>query len=50
VITPQISAAGVEHLDTLFQAYINVEPDAVRRAVISKFRKRRSATHVISTA
>ena len=26
VITPQISAAGVEHLDTLFQAYINVEP------------------------
>ncbi|VEB07711.1 Paraquat-inducible protein B [Klebsiella pneumoniae] len=26
MITPQISAAGVEHLDTLFQAYINVEP------------------------
>lgn len=26
VITPQISAAGVEHLDTLFRAYINVEP------------------------
>ena len=26
VITPQISAAGVEHLDTLFQSYINVEP------------------------
>lgn len=50
VITPQISAAGVEHLDTLFQAYINVEPDAVRRAVISKYRKPRSAIHVISTA
>ncbi|QNK08438.1 MCE family protein [Enterobacter sp. JUb54] len=26
VITPQISAAGVEHLDTIFQPYINVEP------------------------
>lgn len=26
MITPQISAAGVEHLDTLFEAYINVEP------------------------
>ncbi|MGY5956658.1 Paraquat-inducible protein B [Kosakonia sp. BK9b] len=26
VITPQISAAGVEHLDTLLQPYINVEP------------------------
>ncbi|SMA06394.1 Paraquat-inducible protein B [Klebsiella variicola] len=26
MITPQISAAGVEHLDTLFQSYINVEP------------------------
>ncbi|PMC20062.1 MCE family protein, partial [Klebsiella aerogenes] len=26
VITPQISAAGVEHLDTIFQSYINVEP------------------------
>ncbi len=26
MITPQISAAGVEHLDTLFRAYINVEP------------------------
>jgi paraquat-inducible protein B len=23
---PQISAAGVEHLDTIFQPYINVEP------------------------
>ncbi|WJD48805.1 MULTISPECIES: PqiB family protein [unclassified Enterobacter] len=26
VITPQISAAGVEHLDTILQPYINVEP------------------------
>lgn len=26
VITPQISAGGVEHLDTLLQPYINVEP------------------------
>ncbi len=26
VITPQLSAAGVEHLDTLLQPYINVEP------------------------
>jgi paraquat-inducible protein B len=26
VITPQISAAGVEHLDTLLQPYVNVEP------------------------
>ncbi|XXD09161.1 MlaD family protein [Klebsiella sp. R445] len=26
VITPQISAAGVEHLDTIFQPYLNVEP------------------------
>lgn len=26
VITPQISPAGVEHLDTLLQPYINVEP------------------------
>jgi paraquat-inducible protein B len=25
-VTPQISAAGVEHLDTMFQPYINVEP------------------------
>ncbi|EJB5915762.1 lipid-binding membrane homeostasis protein YebT [Shigella flexneri] len=26
VVTPQISAAGVEHLDTILQPYINVEP------------------------
>ena len=26
VITPQISAGGVEHLDTILQPYINVEP------------------------
>ncbi|RKR64152.1 paraquat-inducible protein B [Yokenella regensburgei] len=26
VITPQISAAGVEHLDTILQPYVNVEP------------------------
>ncbi|WP_054180629.1 PqiB family protein [Trabulsiella odontotermitis] len=26
VITPQISAGGVEHLDTLLQPYVNVEP------------------------
>ncbi len=26
VVTPQISAAGVEHLDTMLQPYINVEP------------------------
>ncbi|MBJ7220624.1 MULTISPECIES: PqiB family protein [unclassified Brenneria] len=26
VVTPEISAAGVNHLDTLFQPYINVEP------------------------
>ncbi|AFJ46835.1 mce-related protein [Shimwellia blattae DSM 4481 = NBRC 105725] len=26
VVSPQISAAGVEHLDTLLQPYINVEP------------------------
>ncbi|WP_318392865.1 PqiB family protein [Enterobacter sp.] len=26
VITPQISAAGVEHLDTILSPYINVEP------------------------
>lgn len=26
VITPKISAAGVDHLDTLLQPYINVEP------------------------
>lgn len=26
VVTPQISAAGVDHLDTIFQPYINVEP------------------------
>jgi paraquat-inducible protein B len=26
IITPQISAAGVEHLDTLLQPYVNVEP------------------------
>ena len=26
VVTPQISAAGVEHLDTIIQPYINVEP------------------------
>ena len=26
MITPQISAAGVEHLDTILQPYINVEP------------------------
>ncbi|MCF3918507.1 hypothetical protein L2E42_23935, partial [Salmonella enterica subsp. enterica serovar Weltevreden] len=26
VITPQISAAGVEHLDTILQPYINVDP------------------------
>lgn len=26
VVTPQISAAGVDHLDTLLQPYINVEP------------------------
>ena len=25
VVTPQISAAGVEHLDTILQPYINVE-------------------------
>ncbi len=36
VITPQISAAGVEHLDTLFRAYINVEPGRgpARRAIL----------------
>ncbi|MCL2895574.1 PqiB family protein [Brenneria tiliae] len=26
VVTPEISAAGVNHLETLFQPYINVEP------------------------
>ena len=26
MVTPQISAAGVEHLDTILQPYINVEP------------------------
>lgn len=26
VVTPQISAAGVDHLDTILQPYINVEP------------------------
>ncbi|WP_343646012.1 MlaD family protein [Enterobacter sp.] len=26
VVTPEISAAGVEHLDTILQPYINVEP------------------------
>ncbi|MDN2486338.1 MlaD family protein [Kosakonia sacchari] len=39
VITPQISAAGVEHLDTLLQPYINVEPgrgDARRDFEISE--------------
>ncbi|MBJ3813720.1 MCE family protein [Shimwellia pseudoproteus] len=28
VVSPQISASGVEHLDTLLQPYINVEPGA----------------------
>lgn len=50
VITPQISAAGVEHLDTLFQAYINVEPAAARHDAILRSRIRRSAIRVISTA
>ena len=50
VITPQISAAGVEHLDTLFQAYINVEPGRGRHDAILRSRIRRSAIRVISTA
>ncbi len=47
VITPQISAAGVEHLDTLFRAYINVEPGRGHDAIEIR---RRSAIRVISTA
>ncbi|MFC3395759.1 PqiB family protein [Brenneria rubrifaciens] len=30
VVTPEISAAGVNHLETLFQPYINVEPGSGR--------------------
>lgn len=47
VITPQISAAGVEHLDTILQPYINVERDAARRGATLNCRKPRLPTHAI---
>ncbi len=49
-ITPQISAAGVEHLDTLFAATSTLSPAAARRDAILRSRIRRSAIRVISTA
>lgn len=39
VVTPQISAAGVEHLDTILQPYINVEPVGVILAVTLSCKK-----------
>lgn len=50
VITPQISAAGVEHLDTLFGPTSTLSPAAARRDAILRSRIRRSAIRVISTA
>ncbi len=51
VITPQISAAGVEHLDTpVPRPTSTLSPAAARRDAILRSRIRRSAIRVISTA
>lgn len=39
VVTPQISAAGVEHLDTILQPYINVEPDGAILAATLNYKR-----------
>ena len=43
MITPQISAAGVEHLDTLF--YINVEPGRGHAILRSRYDDQRFALY-----
>lgn len=50
VVTPQISAAGVEHLDTILQPYINVEPGQAMPVVISSCRKPRLPTRATLVA